>query len=304
MVKLRKLILIGIGMFTIFTLFQLKTEAATIEGNVLSVTPVIHDGGEEGASFYKLSNKSAQQYKVQMIVENMTSTGQRYVAEIQDAKTNESGQIVYMSKSTKSGVRQFVKNKRMEGTIGAKQSKVISFKVKLPRSQSDKRTHLGGVVVMEKPKEDNQHSISNQFKLVTSMTIADGSTETNKLEPIRINKIVAGKYDQQPGYWLTVKNTSNKIINHVKYNLRVNQQALNNRGGENGVMTLIPNETAHIFVPSSQTSAQFKDVKLTLQKNHNHRTVDCTPRKIVHKTDRNVFSNFVNAMKSWRTLFK
>lgn len=91
------------------------------------------------------------------------------------------------------------------------------------------------------------------------MTIADGSTETNKLESIRINKIVAGKYDQQPRYWLTVKNTSNKIINHVKYNLRVNQQALNNRGGENGVMTLIPNETAHIFVPSSQTPAQFKD---------------------------------------------
>ncbi|WP_419153852.1 WxL protein peptidoglycan domain-containing protein [Weissella viridescens] len=299
MMELRKLILMSTSIVLALTLFQLKAEAETIEGNVLSVTPVIDaKSNQNEPSFFKLANKPGKQYTVRMIVENMTNDEQRYVAEIQDANTNDAGQIVYMEKTTKSGVRQFVKNKRFDGTIGPKQSEIVSFKVKLPKSQVDKRTHLGGVIVMEKPKSDVQHSISNQFKIATSLTIADGATETNKLDSIQINKMVVGKNGLQTGYWMTVKNTSNKIINHVSYQIRVNRQVLNNHAGENGVMTLIPNETARIFVSTSQTTARLKDAKLILQKDQNRRTIDYKPKALVRKTHQNIFSKFVNSLES------
>jgi Bacterial protein of unknown function (DUF916). len=262
-----------------------NVSAVTLKGRNLTMTPDI-DGTVTHVlpNVYSFQFEPSREYTIEADIRNTGAENQRYQAEIEDAYTNQNGQLVYRETDNQQGIRNLTDNPQKTGTIAPYGTEHIVFHLKTSEAPFD-GVKIGGLRVTELAQTSNT-AIKNNISLITSIVMGTGEVETTAVSDLDIINVVDIFAANKRGYEFKFDNDSTQLLTNAQATLtlynhdeRILEKTLR-------PITIAPNTPFKLFLPVDGRPEVFTKATVVFKKGDQEKTVSFNNKKPSKKTVR------------------
>ena len=249
-----------------------NVSATTLKGQDLTVTPVISESASQAKpNIYSFHYEADHDYTVEADITNTGTEKRRYQAEIEDAYTNQNGQLVYRDTDKRQGIRKLTDKPKQTGTIAPNETKHITFHLKTNQEPFD-GVKIGGLRVTELAQA-SKNDIKNNISLITSIVMATSETETTAVSGLNVTNVADVFTTTKRGYEFKFDNDTAQLLTGVQATLTLYNH--NKKVAEKTLqpITIAPKSPFKLFLPVDGRPDAFTKATVTFKKDDQEKTV-------------------------------
>ncbi|WP_270321643.1 WxL protein peptidoglycan domain-containing protein [Weissella confusa] len=249
-----------------------NVSATTLKGQDLTVTPVISESGTQGMpNIYSFHYEADHEYVVEADITNTGSEKRRYQAEIEDAYTNQNGQLVYRDTEKRQGIRELTNQPKQTGAIAPQETKHVTFHLKTDQQPFD-GVKIGGLRVTELAQA-SKNDIKNNISLITSIVMATSEVETTAVSGLDVTSVADVFTTSKRGYEFKFSNDTAQLLTGVQATLTVYNHDEKVAEKTMQPIAIAPKSPFKLFLPLDGRPDAFTKAAVTFKKDDQEKTV-------------------------------